>query len=229
MTGRRRTSDSNPARRVPGGVQFFGVVAAVLTAGAAWAQPPSAAAPEGWPCVQRYQPEISSGTFWPHELPGNVDRGAAPQAWELADRVTGRVVTLAQARTQTRAFLAAQDEAAQALQRTAGLLVAALHELTNRKRDSVIAGIARFSARQQLMIRRIEEQAKKIETLRADDPPDFEALEDLQARQTWDVRVFEEREALVDHLCEQPVLMEQKLFAVGRDIAAYLEEHGGSR
>ena len=115
------------------------------------------------------------------------------------------------------------------MQKTASLLVTALDELINSKRDRVVKGIARFSARQQMMITRIETQARKIEELKAAANPDTEALKDLEVRQKWDVRVFDEREDLISHLCEQPVLMEQKLFALGRDIAAYLEEYEEKR
>ncbi len=215
----RRLLLSSGDRRVPGS-GFPGAVVALLIIGTASAQPPSAA-PEGWPCVQRYQPEVSVGTFWPHEVAEGVERNDAPQAWELVDRITERAVTPEQAREQIRKFLEAQSED---LQRTATHLVVALRDLTNYKRDRVIEGIARFSARQQLMLKRIEEQAKKIEVLRTREVPDAGALEDLQARQTWDVRVFEEREALANHLCEQPVLLEQKFFAVGRGVVTYLRE-----
>lgn len=150
----------------------------------------------------------------------------------MADAVTERAVPLEEARAKIRAFLEAQFLESQGkdkkedLQRTAGLLVTALDELINRKRDRVIEGIARFSARQQMMISRIETQARKIEELKVAAEPDAKALEDLETRQKWDVRVFEEREDLVGHLCEQPVLMEQKFFALGRDVAAFLESNG---
>ena len=208
--------------RTPGGGRFGGAAVILLMAGAAWAQPPSAA-PEGWPCVQRYQPEVSYGTVWPHELPENPERSNAPRAWELADSITESTVKLEQAREQARQFLETREGD---LQDTAEHLVAALHELTNQKRDTVVAGIKRFSARQQLMLKRIEAQAQKIEMLKNQEAPDEDTLMDLEARQTWDVRVFDERNALTNHLCEQPVLMEQKFFAVGRDVAAYLEERG---
>ena len=213
-------------RRYSGTGRLFCAMVILLAAVAARAQSPSATS-EGWPCVQRYQPEVSVGTFWSSELPEHGKRDDAPQAWELADRITERAVTLEQAREKTLKFLNAQSEGD--LQRTANHLVFALHHLINYKRGQVIEGITRFSARQQLMLKRMEKQAREIEMLKAKENPDVAKFEDLQARQTWDVRVFDERSALTDHLCEQPVLMEQKLFAVGRDIAAYLGERGKSK
>ena len=195
-------------------------------AGAVWAQPPPApGTPEGWPCIQRYQPAVSAGAFWSRELLEDVDWDEAPRLRNLADAVTERAVPLEEARARVRAFLEAQEKAGEDLRQTANLLVTALDEFINRKRDRVIEGIGRFSARQQMMISRIETQAKKIEELKATAEPDAEALEDLEARQKWDVRVFDEREDLIGHLCEQPVLLEQKFFALGRDVAAFLEPH----
>ena len=49
-------------------------------------------------------------------------------------------------------------------------------------------------------------------------------LEDLQVRQKWDIRIFEEREALRNNLCEQPVLLEQRFFSLGRYIAKLHQE-----
>ncbi len=203
-------------------VGAFGAAGGLLAAGLLWAQPPSVGAPEAWPCVQRYQPAVSAGIFWPHELLENVDWADAREVRALADRITERAVTLEEAREEVRVFLATRDKNRQ---KTAGLLVTALDEFINSKRDRVIEGIARFSARQQKMIRRIQAQSKKIEELKALANPDAKELEDLSARQKWDVRVLEEREGLAGHLCEQPVLMEQKFFVVGRDIVAFLEEH----
>lgn len=216
------------SRRSP--LRFCAVFAGLLAgwvAGAAWAQPPAPGAPKGWPCIQRYQPAVSAGTFWPHELLEGVDWGEAPQIRSLADAVTERAMPLEEAREKVRAFLQTLEKAEKKeLQRAANLLVTALDEFVNRKRDRTIEGIARFSARQQMMISRIETQARKIEELKTAENPDAKALEDLQARQKWDVRVFDEREDLVGHLCEQPVLMEQKFFALGRDVAAFIDQHG---
>ena len=63
------------------------------------------------------------------------------------------------------------------------------------------------------MLARIDEQAKKIEDIK-DDEGKRETLEDLQVRQKWDIRIFEEREKLSSALCEQPVVLEQKFFAL---------------
>ncbi len=210
---------------------FLRVVWAGLLAGGligvAWAQPP---APEGWPCIQRYQPSVSAGAFWPYELLEDVHWNEEPQVRDLADAVTERAMPLEEAREEIRAFLESQEQdTGKDLQKTASLLIAALDEMINSKRDRIIEGIARFSARQQMMISRIETQGRKIDELKAAADPDAAALEDLETRQKWDVRVFDEREDLSGHLCEQPVLMEQKFFALGRDVAAYLEEHGEKR
>ena len=213
-------------------VVWVGLLAGGLMTGVVWAQLPTPGAPAGWPCVQRYQPSVSAGTFWPYELLEDVDWDEEPRVRSLADAVTERAVPLEEAREKIRMFLESQEQdAGEDLQKTASLLITALDKLINSKRDRIVKGIARFSERQQMMISRIETQARKIEELKAAAAADSDAemLKDLEVRQKWDVRVFDEREDLVGHLCEQPVLMEQKFFALGRDVVAYLEEHEEKR
>ena len=45
----------------------------------------------------------------------------------------------------------------------------------------------------------------------------------LLAEQGWDIRVFEDRRSSLGYLCEQPVLLEQRAFALARTIAGHLE------
>ena len=191
----------------------------VASAGtSAWAQPPGAV-PDWWPCVQRYVPELSAAVFWTGDV-------ASENAWQqrsditaLADAVVVRDVPLAQAVARIEQFLGKQGSAAS---EAAALLVAALTGAANVERDQVMAGIKRFSKRQQMMLERMQEQAEKIGVIERDDGS-AAALEELRARQKWDIRVFEDREKLSEVLCEQPVLLERRLFSLGRNITTYLE------
>jgi len=47
--------------------------------------------------------------------------------------------------------------------------------------------------------------------------------EDLETRQEWDIRAFRERERQLNYLCEQPVLLEQRLFGVARMLQTYVQ------
>ncbi len=186
--------------------------------GPAQAQYPGAA-PEWWPCAQRYVPELSAGVFWTGALPKDGAWQSYQNIVELAAVVTDRNLPLAQAVAMLKEFFGerngAKPEAAQ-------LLAGAMTEAANMRRDRVMAGIRRFGERQQMMVMRIEKQANKIGDIEQGKEP-AATLNDLRARQKWDIRVFEEREKLTAALCEQPVLLEQRLFSLGRNLATYSE------
>ena len=45
----------------------------------------------------------------------------------------------------------------------------------------------------------------------------------LRAERDWDIRIFEDRRQSLVYLCEQPVLLEQRAFALARAIASHME------
>jgi len=46
----------------------------------------------------------------------------------------------------------------------------------------------------------------------------------LSEQLNWDTRVYDEREQSLRYVCETPVLLEQRLFALGRHIAEHLAQ-----
>lgn len=46
---------------------------------------------------------------------------------------------------------------------------------------------------------------------------------ELDERLLWDIRVFDEREQSLSYVCESPVLLERRLFALARQIMSRLE------
>ena len=200
---------------IPGLVAIF----AMFLSTGVWAQYPGAS-PDWWPCVQRYVPALSSGIFWTGELAVVTVEEIDPRFMSLAEKVTDRNLSSEQAFVAIDTFLNEQDDNKLG---AAELLVSAITEAINIQRDRVIAGIKRYSNRQQTMLARIDEQVTKMERIK-DDESKRETLKDLQVRQKWDVRIFEEREKLSSALCEQPVVLEQKFFALGKHITAYMEK-----
>jgi 16S rRNA A1518/A1519 N6-dimethyltransferase RsmA/KsgA/DIM1 with predicted DNA glycosylase/AP lyase activity len=53
--------------------------------------------------------------------------------------------------------------------------------------------------------------------------PDQGRIDDLTNRVEWDTRIFEERRKTMNFVCEVPVLIEQRLFALARAIQQSLE------
>ena len=183
-------------------------------------------APEGWPCVQPYVAEVSAGAFWTGELPNNQSPEIDEVLMRLAEEASDRTISYQQSFDKVQVFLNQfRERNPEYKHEKAALLITVLTDSINSKRGQVIKGIMRFGKRQQMMITRIEDQDKKIRAAQSgnNDSENALKLEDLEARQKWDVRVFEEREWQKNYLCEQAVLLEQRFFLLGRDIVAWLK------
>jgi hypothetical protein len=48
-------------------------------------------------------------------------------------------------------------------------------------------------------------------------------VDELVSRVEWDTRIFDERSRTIGYVCEVPVLIEQRLFALARAIQQALE------
>ena len=51
---------------------------------------------------------------------------------------------------------------------------------------------------------------------------------DLEAQMTWRARIFDDREKLLPLVCEQPVVIERRLFALSRALSEELAKSGGN-
>jgi len=144
----------------------------------------------------------------------------------LVDEASDRAITYQQSLDKIKTFLnPLEGSSPEHKQEQAALLIVALTDSINGKRVKVLKGIDRFSKRQQMMITRIEDQDNKIRAIKnGETSENGSALADLEDRQIWDIRVFEEREFQKNYLCEQAVLLEQRFFLLGRDIVAWLKD-----
>src|SRR3546814_18574552 len=95
-------------------------------------------------------------------------------------------------------------------------------EVINRDRASIIAGIKRVSVRQRELAERIREARATVEQ----NAGAAAANDDLTAQLNWSIRIFDEREKSMNYLCEPPVLLEQRAFALGRTTNFLVEDLG---
>jgi hypothetical protein len=134
-------------------------------------------------------------------------------------------VPLEEATAAIEAFASAQpkDKRDEALKQLfAGLLVT-----VNVDRAVVISGIERFQKRQRARAAEIERQGEAIRKLKEkanDDEKKRAELADAEERYNWDVRIFTERQQSLPLACEVPVLIEQRLFALAREIRARMHD-----
>jgi hypothetical protein len=171
-----------------------------------------------WPCVQRLVPEIAAAMIWAGPPLDTVADEDAPALERLAGELAARRVPLEEAETQVEAYaatLAAQQKDAQLTRLFADTLA-----IINRDRTSIIQGIRKFARNQQALAERINANAEQLGALGAEQIAERDAL--MAARQ-WDIKLYEDRRDSLTYLCEQPVLLEQRAFALARAISGHLQ------
>ncbi|MGB8814562.1 MAG: hypothetical protein WCC57_15400 [Paracoccaceae bacterium] len=171
-----------------------------------------------WPCVQRKQPHLSVGQVWVGPLPDAATEVLAKRAdiSALAQALQQRRLPMPDAETQIARFAA--DANAQEL---TALFLAAFNEI-DRYRTQIIGGIARYARKQTELSAQIEERRAEMSTLAAEANPDFDKIDEAEAKLDWDTRIFTDRQQSLSYVCETPVLLEQRAFALAQAIAAHL-------
>jgi hypothetical protein len=175
-----------------------------------------------WPCNQIKVPEISIAAVWAG--PSIDDAG---NAWEEDPAVRGLVARLTARRTPI-------DDAQTALsdfitgttaerQQKAKLVFAGVFKTLNRERTDVMNGIERYFRRQRAFAEKIRFETLELRNLQEAVDHDQSKIDELANRIDWDSRIFQERRKTIGYVCEVPVLIEQRLFALARAIQQSLE------
>ena len=104
-------------------------------------------------------------------------------------------------------------------------LFAGLLATVNADRAVVMNGIERFQKRQRARAAEIQRESEAIREMKASGDEKARAgLKAAEDRYNWDVRIFAERQKAVPIACEIPVLIEQRLFALAREIRARMHD-----
>jgi hypothetical protein len=185
----------------------------------------AAMGPPDWPCVHRLIPELGWGTIWTGPPIDELE-----QAW-WDDEEVGRVVRLATARdtgaadalSLVRELVDRMDEDRK---HRLTLLFAGLFEQTNRERGRTIEAIRRYARGQVGRLERIGTLVNELEGLRRGEGNSLEAVARLEEELFWERRVFEDRQASLRTLCDQPYLLEEQLSRMVRVIEAELRADG---
>jgi hypothetical protein len=194
------------------------VVACVLP-GAAFAADPRF---PDWPCNQVKVPELSVAAIWAG--PPIDDVGSA---WDEDPAIRDLVAKLALRRTpieeaqKTIADFITGNEAER--QRKAKLVLAGLFKALDRERSVVMEGIERYTRRQREFAEQIRTDIRQLHELQDRSNSDQGKIDELAGRVEWDTRRFDERRKTIGFVCEVPVLIEQRLFALARAIQQSLE------
>lgn len=193
----------------------LGLVAA--QAGPATAQPKR---DPDWPCVQRLVPELAYGLVWagapldPYFDTWDDD----PKRAAVVRKVTRLSLAAEQATAAVRDYLQGGEAAGE----TAGaVLFAGIFQQINAQRRDAIAAIKRYSRGQKALLDRIAERLQQLDRLMSQEPQAPQARIDEVRRDLQLTRqVFDTRRRALSAVCEQPVLLEQRLGALQRAITA---------
>lgn len=195
--------------------RFFAlaVVALMVSGGDVHAQPKPA--DPDWPCVQQLLPEIVGGMVWTGPALDEVDVPDDAGMDALAGELAARRVPIEEAEGQISAF--AETLQADARPTTLASLFKTTLSIINHDRTSIITGIKKFSRGQRTLADKINAKNLEIEQI---DRSDLLKRDTAMAERDWDIRIFEDRRQSLAYLCEQPVLLEQRAFALARSMAS---------
>ena len=184
------------------------------------------AANPDWPCIQRKVATLTSVQMWDGpDVDDLTQWNDNEEMRKLVPLLVSRRVSLEQAATSIAQFVAAQpqDKRDENLKN----LFAGLLSTVNTDRATVMNGLERFQRRQKARAAEIQRQDGALRQLKERATADTNARAELAAaedRHNWDIRVFTERQQSLPLACEVPVVIEQRLFELGREIRSHMSE-----
>jgi hypothetical protein len=185
------------------------------------AQPPGARDPD-WPCQQIKVSEMSLSAVWsgPAVDPRDTTWKDNPAVADLVERLAPRRVPIDEAQTLLHDFArhAGEQKQTQILQVLVGLF-----NVLDQERGSVMAGLDRFGERQKELAAEIRGNNEKLRALQTDPGSDPKAVQQMTQQVTWEAEVFQDRRQAVSYACDVPAKIEQRLFALARQIQQELE------
>ena len=175
-----------------------------------------------WPCVQAKVPEVSLAAVW-----AGPDLGDATDKWQddlavsaLVSRLAARRTPLDEAEKAVTEFLAGPPERKLENGRR---LFAGLFETLNAQRSSVLNGLERVTRKQRGAADAIRAATLSMHSLQDQASPDPAKIEQLSNQLLRQTRIFEDRQRVIKFVCEVPVAIDQRLFALGRAIQQAME------
>jgi hypothetical protein len=175
-----------------------------------------------WPCSQVKVPEISVAAVWAGPAIDDVGN-----AWEEDAAIRDLVARLAARRTPLEDAQKAISDVITGTeserQKKAKLLFAGLFKTLNHERNDVMHGLERYFRKQREFSNQIRSTILQLRELQDGPNPDQSRVDELTNRVEWDTRIFDERRKTINFVCEVPVVIEQRLFALARAIQQSLE------
>lgn len=194
-----------------------------------------------WPCRQILVGHLSPAAVWSGPSIEGVAWRNDVEVSDLATRLAARRLPIDEAKKEIDAFARKlnDDKSAKLTE-----LFAALFDKLDEERAQIIAGLERFGHGQKAMADRIRAENEKLQSAQSapqDTPnapppvpapnpptvvdavrPPTETSSPTEKLQ-WDLRLFDERRRTLNYVCDVPTLIEQRLFALAREIRSHID------
>jgi hypothetical protein len=167
---------------------------------------------------------MSIGAMWQGPDPAGIqeDWHKTPAVVTLVNEIAPRRVPQEEAVANVQRFAAGYqgEERAKILTQ----VFVGLFDTLSAERGQIVRGIKRFYRRQDALAHRMEEGWKTLGEIdpNTTDPKLVEQRVALQQQIDWDSRVFDDRQRLLPVVCEQPRVIEQRVFALSRALQEQL-------
>ncbi|AWM28407.1 hypothetical protein AOX55_00005631 (plasmid) [Sinorhizobium fredii CCBAU 25509] len=169
-----------------------------------------------WPCIQRKAENLSVSLMWPEPI---TRMPLAPAASDLVAILSLRRVTLEEAGADVQAFI---EKTAAVDGQLLGNIFLAVFENLSGNRQRVIAGIARYSRSQIALSSRIDGSRAEMVKLAGQAKPDFDRIDKLEEQIDWDERIYRDRSQALTYVCETPVLLEKRAYAIAQILLKHM-------
>lgn len=164
-----------------------------------------------WPCIQRKVERLSLGLMWA-EPKENITLSDPQKAAvkELASALSLQRVDMENASQMVSDFVQAHGTERDLMQ----AVFSEVFDTISKRRTRIINGIGNVSTGQIALAERIDATRSEMDRLMDADEPDYDKVDALEEQLDWDDRIYRERQQSVSYLCESPVLLEKRLFAL---------------
>jgi hypothetical protein len=180
-----------------------------------------------WPCVQRKVMTVSAAQVW--DGPPLDDA----KGWEDDEKIAELTTYLESRRVPVEDAEKAIKDYAESLpaaerdMKLTGLFASVLKRI-NTDRQFVIGKVEEFQGRQKARAEELEREGRKLSEMDQAIPaaeqlgPRDAKLTPEQQEYDWNARIFAERQQNLTMACEIPVLIEQRVYEIGRLIRAQM-------
>jgi len=191
--------------------------ALLLASSAAFAAPADL-----WPCIQPKVATLAAAQMWAGPSLDNLNWRDDKQVSELVPVLAARRTSIEEAEKMIGQFA---EQAGPDKKTRLTMLFAGVYDQINTRRSRILSGIERYSEHQIDLSQRIKEESLKVAQAKkaAGTDDDKAKAADMEKQLLWDTRIYDARSQAVTAVCESPVILEQRAFAIARAIQNVME------